>query len=111
MATVVLDPGHGGTENIGGSSPNNATGPCGLLEKTVTLAVALATRDALQAEGAKVLLTRDHDVNLSLSARAAVAKREGGRICFDSLQWLDRSKNPRHRGLSRHQRHTGFACS
>ncbi|MFO1435660.1 MAG: N-acetylmuramoyl-L-alanine amidase [Gammaproteobacteria bacterium] len=75
MATVVLDPGHGGTEKVGGSSPNNATGPCGLQEKTVTLAVALAARDALQGEGVTVLLTRDRDVNLGLAARATVAKR------------------------------------
>lgn len=26
MLTVVIDPGHGGIERIGGSSPNNATG-------------------------------------------------------------------------------------
>ena len=35
--TVVLDPGHGGTSAAGASSPNNATGPNGLLEKDLTL--------------------------------------------------------------------------
>jgi phosphoserine aminotransferase len=31
--TIVIDPGHGGSKTVGGSSPNNATGPTGLLEK------------------------------------------------------------------------------
>ena len=30
---VVLDPGHGGNEKIGGSSPNNATSTSGVLRK------------------------------------------------------------------------------
>jgi N-acetylmuramoyl-L-alanine amidase len=38
--TIVIDPGHGGTTTVGDSSPNNATGPTGLLEKTLTLQVA-----------------------------------------------------------------------
>jgi len=29
MDVVVIDPGHGGHERVGGSSPNNATGPSG----------------------------------------------------------------------------------
>jgi N-acetylmuramoyl-L-alanine amidase len=72
---IVLDPGHGGTEKIGGSSPNNAAGPSGLLEKTVTLAVALRTAAALKAKGHQVRLTRDSDVNLGLKARATVAQQ------------------------------------
>lgn len=75
MATVVLDPGHGGTKVVGGSSPNNAKGPGGTLEKTVTLKVARAARSALAAAGMNVLLTRDSDVNLGLADRAAVAKK------------------------------------
>jgi len=73
-AKVVLDPGHGGTKKIGGSSPNNAKGPTGLLEKTVTLQVGIEARDALLAAGVSVLLTRETDVNLGLAERAAIAK-------------------------------------
>lgn len=72
--TIVLDPGHGGTTKVGGSSANNAVGPNGTLEKTVTLDVALRARDILQDRGFTVLLTRETDVNSSLSARAGVAK-------------------------------------
>ena len=31
---VVMDPGHGGNLEIGGSSKNNAVSPSGVLEKT-----------------------------------------------------------------------------
>ncbi len=76
-AVIVLDPGHGGQTppyKVGGSSWNNATGPQGTLEKTLTLDVALRTRDILSARGRTVVLTREIDVNLGLRARANVAK-------------------------------------
>ena len=69
---VVIDPGHGGTEEVGGSSPNNATGPTGLLEKTVTLDVARRIKSA--ANDLDIVLTRSTDTNLGLAARAKVAK-------------------------------------
>ncbi|MEM9248217.1 MAG: N-acetylmuramoyl-L-alanine amidase [Pseudomonadota bacterium] len=71
---IVIDPGHGGTATVGGSSPNNAIGPMGLLEKHVTLDVAKRSREILQARGFDVRLTREDDVNSALSARAGVAK-------------------------------------
>jgi N-acetylmuramoyl-L-alanine amidase len=71
---IVIDPGHGGTVKVDGSSPNNATGPDGLLEKIVTLEVALRAVAALVAAGQQVKLTRETDVNLGLHDRAAVAK-------------------------------------
>src|SRR6266581_1496256 len=46
---VVLDPGHGGTTKIGGSSPNNARGPNGLQEKDLTLDLAARTAALLSA--------------------------------------------------------------
>jgi N-acetylmuramoyl-L-alanine amidase len=74
MAIIVLDPGHGGTTTVGGSSPNNATGPNGLKEKTATLSVALAAERALSSSGADVILTRRTDQNLGIVDRASVAK-------------------------------------
>jgi len=71
---VVLDPGHGGTRREDSSSANNATGPRGLLEQTFTLQLAEATGRALSALGVTCSLTRDRDVNLSLAARAAMAR-------------------------------------
>jgi N-acetylmuramoyl-L-alanine amidase len=74
MATIVLDPGHGGTVKVGGSSPNNARGPGGLLEKTVTLDLGLRAEAVLAARGHRVILTRRVDANLGLSDRAAAAR-------------------------------------
>ncbi len=91
MPIVVIDPGHGGSEKLGGSSPSNAAGPCGLLEKTVTLRVARAARTALRAAGVGVVLTRGRDVNLGLLARAIVA-REARAAAFVSIHfngWTD----------------------
>ena len=70
----MIDPGHGGSKTIGGSSPNNATGPAGTPEKAMTLTVGLRTRDLLEDRGHRVTMTRETDVNLGLTDRAKVAK-------------------------------------
>lgn len=75
MAITVIDPGHGGTSNTGGSSANNAQGPTGLLEKTVTLDLAQRVCDALSASAVDARLTRDTDRNLGLKARAEIARQ------------------------------------
>lgn len=77
---VVIDPGHGGNLDVGGSSKNNATSPSGVLEKNMTLRFAFLVRDQLLdaaqlgGHNIKVFLTRDQDVNLGLGERAALAK-------------------------------------
>ena len=77
---VVIDPGHGGNLEIGGSSKNNAVSPSGVLEKNMTLRFAFLVRDALDAiaqlgaHDLKVFMTRDTDINLGLADRAAIAK-------------------------------------
>jgi N-acetylmuramoyl-L-alanine amidase/peptidoglycan hydrolase-like protein with peptidoglycan-binding domain len=72
---IVIDPGHGGTTEVGGSSPNNATGPGPrhLKEKDLTLQVAGLLKQRLQTAH-DVILTRSGDSNLSLADRAAVAR-------------------------------------
>jgi N-acetylmuramoyl-L-alanine amidase len=77
---VVLDPGHGGSSKIGGSSSNNAISSSGVLEKTMTLSLAKLVQKQLtkfsdENPGAdiKVHLTRSGDSNLSLSDRAQTA--------------------------------------
>lgn len=78
--TVVIDPGHGGALETGGSSANNATSPSGILEKNMTLRLGLLLRDAIKAAATagghtvKVVMTRETDKNLGLTARANVAK-------------------------------------
>jgi N-acetylmuramoyl-L-alanine amidase/peptidoglycan hydrolase-like protein with peptidoglycan-binding domain len=70
---IVIDPGHGGKEKVGGSSPNNAVGANGLLEKNLTLDVANRVVKSL-ANQADVFMTRAGDTNIGLAARAKVAK-------------------------------------
>lgn len=79
LGTIVLDPGHGGTQTVGGSSPNNAISATGVKEKKLTLDFCLILRDTLTQAAAeknkqiKVVLTRTSDVNVGIKARAGVA--------------------------------------
>ena len=72
---VVLDPAHGGTSDCGGSSWQGGAspGPNSIVEKDITLALAKAVKDRLDATHT-VTLTRDRDVNVSLSERAQRAR-------------------------------------
>ncbi|KYZ75231.1 hypothetical protein AXX12_13785 [Anaerosporomusa subterranea] len=54
---IVIDPGHGGSDP-------GAIGLGGLQEKTANLAVAMQTKALLQKAGAKVLLTRETDIDV-----------------------------------------------
>lgn len=76
---IVIDPGHGGAEKTGGSSPNNAKGTNGLLEKTLTLDMANRVAVSLAAQ-ADVFLTRAGDTNLGLSERAKVAREKNAAV-------------------------------
>ena len=66
--TIVLDPGHGGTD--GGATNEDET----RLEKDDNLSLALAVRDELlKYPGVKVILTRDTDVFVELEDRCRIA--------------------------------------
>ncbi len=89
---VVLDPGHGGIDP-------GATGVNGIHEKHITLAMARAVKDGLEAVGGfKVMLTRNRDVFIRLRDRVSFA-RDAGAELFVSLH-ADSIGNPRIRGLS-----------
>jgi len=76
MAVIIIDPGHGGATSIPrDSSWNNAVGPNGTLEKTLTLDIGTRVVRLLVAAGHRANATRTTDVNLRLVDRAAVAKR------------------------------------
>lgn len=76
MESVVLDPGHGGTNPNGNSTPNGVQGPTGTREKDLTLEIARRTRDALERRGVFVLLTREQDDNPSLYERSFLSRAE-----------------------------------
>jgi len=69
LRTVVLDPGHGGSET-------GAVGPAGTMEKELTLALARTLADRLTSTlGVRVALTRTDDVDLGLDDRSAFANQ------------------------------------
>jgi N-acetylmuramoyl-L-alanine amidase len=69
---VVIDAGHGGHDP--GAQSTSAGKP--LREKDLTLALALALRDRLLAQGGvRVALTRDDDHYLMLEERSGIARR------------------------------------
>lgn len=65
---IVLDPGHGGPDP-------GAIGPGGTQEKTVTLDIAKRVQKLLEAQGAKVIMARSADTDVSLSARTDIANK------------------------------------
>jgi N-acetylmuramoyl-L-alanine amidase len=68
---VVLDPGHGGADAAGGSSPYGARGSHGTLEKDVTLATARQVASHIGSD-VDVMITRHGDSNMSLGRRAEI---------------------------------------
>jgi N-acetylmuramoyl-L-alanine amidase len=69
LLVIAIDPGHGGEDP-------GATGPTGLKEKDVVLAIALQLRERLNAKpGVRVLLTRDSDFFVPLGERVKKAER------------------------------------
>lgn len=102
LGTIVIDPGHGGTRSVAGSSANNAVAASGIPEKQLTLAVAVALKAELVAQAAeageriKVLLTRSTDVNVTGAKRAGAAAKHNARA-FLSIHF-NGSANPNVRG-------------
>lgn len=69
LRTVVIDPGHGGSET-------GAVGPGGAMEKELTLAVSRVLAERLAKDlGLRVALTRTDDVDLGLDERSALANQ------------------------------------
>jgi N-acetylmuramoyl-L-alanine amidase len=78
IRTIVLDPGHGGSET-------GAIGPGGTAEKDLTLQLARALAERLGTQlGVRVVLTRHEDANLQLESRTAIANQNKGDL-FVSL--------------------------
>lgn len=66
--TLVIDPGHGGSEDDG------ATGTSGAKEKDLVLAIARRAKAAIEGRlGIRVLLTRDDDRHVAIDERTAMA--------------------------------------
>lgn len=66
---ILIDPGHGGPDG-------GATSREGIVEKDVTLAIALYLRDFLQESGALVQMTRETDIELSTPEAKKMGRRK-----------------------------------
>lgn len=66
---VVIDPGHGGREKGAGFN--------GIYEKDVNYRIASAIAEALRAQGARTMFTRNGDHSIGLAARSEVAIDNG----------------------------------
>ncbi len=93
LPVVVIDAGHGG-KDVGTISAYE-----GRYEKDAVLAIARATRRALEATGRyKVVMTRDSDVFLPLSRRVAIARANKAQL-FISIH-ADSAHEPEVRGAT-----------
>ncbi|HEX7636927.1 MAG TPA: N-acetylmuramoyl-L-alanine amidase, partial [Burkholderiaceae bacterium] len=92
LLVIAIDPGHGGEDP-------GATGPTGLREKDVVLAIASQLRDRLNAKpGVRVLMTRDADFFVPLGERVRKAERVQADL-FVSIH-ADAFFTPQARGAS-----------
>ena len=92
LVVVAIDPGHGGEDP-------GASGPSGLHEKDVVLAIALLLRDRLNAvPNMRAMLTRDADFFVPLHERVKKARRVQADL-FVSIH-ADAFMNPDARGAS-----------
>lgn len=99
---IVIDPGHGGSDS-------GAIGPGKTQEKTITLAIAQKVKALLERAGAKVLMTRQTDVDVygpnasatnELQARANMGNNNKADV-FVSLH-IDAFTTPTVGGITTH---------
>jgi N-acetylmuramoyl-L-alanine amidase len=77
LDVVVVDPGHGGTNR-------GSLGSAGFLEKEFNLQLARRLRQALEAQGMEVIMTRNDDISVPIETRTEVANSTGADL-FISL--------------------------
>jgi len=101
--TIAIDAGHGG-EN------NGALGATGVLEKYVTLIIAQHLQDSLSRRGARVVMTRSSDTDVSQAERLEKAVSSGAQILV-SIHCNSIAENSDAlipRGISTYYRYIGF---
>jgi len=92
LRVIAIDPGHGGVDN---GTQNNRLG---LMEKTLTLDVAVRVGRLLRAEGYKVIFTRETDMKVELPLRAAAANAVGADL-FISIHFNSLPKDTKTNGI------------
>ena len=72
---VAVDPGHGGTKDLGSSRPSE-----GLYEKNANLAISLYLKEELEARGYEVYMIRETDEAVENKERPGMALESGADI-------------------------------
>ena len=90
VATILLDPGHGGHDT-------GTRAASGRTEKELNLALGLQLAAALRAAGFTVHLTRENDLFLPLDHRAELAARHGAQLLISIHH--NAAANPRAEGI------------
>lgn len=81
-ATVVIDPGHGGSDS--GAEYKDNSGHSKYMERTYTLQIGQRLRQQLESQGARVVMTRSKNNSVGLKERVRIAEMEHA-DCFISL--------------------------
>lgn len=96
-ATIMIDPGHGGTDP-GGVSDDGT-----VFENTIALSTSMLLKDKLEAAGATVLMTRTTDETVELLDRSTMSNEQQV-DAFISIHY-DRGRTPDWRGTTSYYFH------
>ena len=89
--TIIIDPGHGGEDDVGCQSQN------GLLEKDIVLSVSKQIQQQGKGDGLSIILTRDEDATTERIRRVQISNQNQGQL-FISLH-CNASYSPYHKGI------------
>lgn len=89
--TIIIDPGHGGEDDVGSKSQN------GLLEKDIVLTVAKQIQQQGKQDGLSIVLTRNKDASMKRIRRVQFSNQNQGQL-FISLH-CNASYSPDHKGI------------
>ncbi len=100
---IVVDAGHGG-------SNRGALGATGAAEKDIVLDISQKLRDRLEQEGARVIMTRDRDINVSMAERSDMVIASDAQLLVSiHANSIGSATNPDAiRGTSSYYRHDAF---
>ncbi len=98
---IAVDAGHGGETSFG------AIGTTGLKEKDINLKLAMLLKDELEKRGAKVILTRSDDSDISMAQRLSFLREQAPDLLISMHN--NAGGNPiTTKGSSTYYRHIGF---
>lgn len=103
-ATIVIDPGHGGSDS--GAEYKDNSGRKKYMEKTYTLQIGKRLRRELKSKGARVIMTRTKDRAVGLRERVKIAELEHA-DCFISLHLNSSPDHNEGSGVTTYYYHRG----